>query len=212
MRCRRSAGSDMSVRQPLAYQRDASYSPAELQPSYAALPIWCTVPVAGSKTMRAPGKHVDSPYRPARSPAWIKMVLRRRIECVIGAWIPSRTAGSDHLGALLLGRLAPPRPGERRLRLDCVGAVGTGCSRSQGRRLLERLQPLATHPTRSAPKFPASTCPEPDGCSPSWCASPSTGAGPRPATYATPRTKGLLDDRDPTDADSAPRAGRQRHD
>jgi hypothetical protein len=43
----------MSVRQPLAYQRGASYSPAELQPSYAALPIWCTVPVAGSKTMRA---------------------------------------------------------------------------------------------------------------------------------------------------------------
>jgi bifunctional non-homologous end joining protein LigD len=71
------------------------------------------------------GKRLDSPYRPARSPAWIKVVLRRRIECVIGAWIPSRTADSNHLGALLLGRLAPPRPGGRRLRLDCVGAVGT---------------------------------------------------------------------------------------
>lgn len=156
------------------------------------------------------GKRVDSPYRPARSPAWIKVVLRRRIECVIGAWIPSRTAGSDHLGALLLGRLAPPRPGGWRLRLDCVGAVGTGWSQSQARRLLERLQPLARTSNPFRTQVPREYLSRARWVHPELVCLIEYRSWTQAGYLRHPSYKGLLDDRDPAGTDPSPRAGQPR--
>jgi bifunctional non-homologous end joining protein LigD len=94
------------------------------------------------------GKCVDSRYRPGRSSAWVKVVLRRRLEVWIGGWLPSRGGHGEGLGALLVGRLGPPRPNSGRLRLEFYGGVGTGWAVAEGRRLQRRLTELqrATSP------------------------------------------------------------------
>jgi hypothetical protein len=60
------------------------------------------------------GKRLDSPYRPGRSPAWIKHALRNRIE-VVGGWLPGKGNRTNQLGAPtprpthhLAGRLSIP--------------------------------------------------------------------------------------------------------
>ena len=42
------------------------------------------------------GKRLDSPYRPGRSPAWIKHALRNRIEVVVGGWLPGKGNRTNH--------------------------------------------------------------------------------------------------------------------
>jgi bifunctional non-homologous end joining protein LigD len=56
------------------------------------------------------GKRLDSPYRPGRSPAWLKHPLRQRIEVVVGGWTPGQGNRTNTLGALLLGLPRPHTP------------------------------------------------------------------------------------------------------
>lgn len=89
------------------------------------------------------GKAVDSRYRPGiRSSAWLKVVIRRKLEVWIGGWIPSKGGRGEGLGALLVGRPGPPRPNTGRIRLEFYGSVGTGWKAAEGRRLLARLTQL----------------------------------------------------------------------
>jgi bifunctional non-homologous end joining protein LigD len=100
-------------------------------------------------------KRRDSRYRPGRSTAWTKHPIRKRLEVVIGGWLPGQ-AGT--LGALLVGR---PVASTRR-RVEFVGAVGTGWSVASGRILQHQLEAiLFPQGQRSAfRKLPAA---EPDG-------------------------------------------------
>jgi bifunctional non-homologous end joining protein LigD len=85
------------------------------------------------------GKRLDSPYRPGRSPAWIKHALRNRIEVVVGGWTAGQGSRTNSLGALLLARPAADDP----TALEFVGAVGTGWTAATAGRLLEQLKGLA---------------------------------------------------------------------
>jgi bifunctional non-homologous end joining protein LigD len=86
------------------------------------------------------GKRLDSPYRPGRSPAWLKHALRSRIEVVVGGWTPGQGNRTNSLGALLLARPATDDPAA----LEFVGAVGTGWTAATATRLLQRLKGLAS--------------------------------------------------------------------
>lgn len=49
-------------------------------------------------------KRLESPYTPGkRSPAWVKVKIRRRQEFVVGGWAPGQGARHHRLGALLVG-------------------------------------------------------------------------------------------------------------
>jgi bifunctional non-homologous end joining protein LigD len=88
------------------------------------------------------GKRLDSPYRPGRSPAWEKHAIRRRLETAVGGWIPSNAGRGHGLGSLLLGRPAPLRDAGSRVRVEFVGAVGTGWTQDLARRILAQLSEL----------------------------------------------------------------------
>ena len=90
------------------------------------------------------GKRLDSPYRPGRSPAWIKHALRNRIEVVIGGWLPGKGNRTNQLGALLLGQPTAPSAGGGR-EIEFIGAVGTGWTIVTARQLLQQLTELHTH-------------------------------------------------------------------
>ena len=82
-------------------------------------------------------KRLDSRYRPgARSKDWIKIKHVRSIEVVIGGWV-ARDPDGRALKALLLGVPGPAG-------LGYVGAVGTGFSEAERRRLTGLLRGLAT--------------------------------------------------------------------
>ncbi|MDP8970529.1 MAG: non-homologous end-joining DNA ligase [Actinomycetota bacterium] len=65
-------------------------------------------------------KRAQSPYRPGRrSRDWRKIKLRRRIDCVIGGWLPGEGARAGRLGSLLVGLYDQGG-------LRYVGRVGSG--------------------------------------------------------------------------------------
>ncbi len=83
------------------------------------------------------GKRLSSRYEPGRrSPAWIKTVLLRAQEVVVGGWTAGEGSRATTLGALLLG--AHDDQG----RLRYLGDVGTGFTDRMLRDLLERLAAL----------------------------------------------------------------------
>src|SRR5882724_746227 len=71
------------------------------------------------------GKRLDSPYRPGRSPAWLKHPLRQRTQVVVGGWTPGQGNRTNTLGALLLGLPGPDTTTDGH-GLVFIGAVGTG--------------------------------------------------------------------------------------
>lgn len=82
-------------------------------------------------------KRRDGLYRPGRrSPTWRKIKVRDQREFVVGGWTPGQGARAGGLGALLLGF-------HEGTALRYAGRVGTGWDEAEGRRLLERLGPLA---------------------------------------------------------------------
>ncbi|HEX6143301.1 MAG TPA: DNA ligase D, partial [Geminicoccaceae bacterium] len=89
-------------------------------------------------------KRAEAPYRSGRSRSWIKAKCVRSDEFVVVGYSPSAAAGG--LGALILA----DREGEE---LRYAGRVGTGFKAAEGRRLLQRLEPLVR---KTAPvKVPA---------------------------------------------------------
>jgi len=87
-------------------------------------------------------KRTDSPYRPGRSPLWAKTPIRRRIEVVIGGWIPSGGGRGSGLGSFLVGRPHVGRAPGSPIEVEFAGGVGTGWSQALGRRLLTQLVEL----------------------------------------------------------------------
>lgn len=80
-------------------------------------------------------KHLDSPYRPGRSPLWVKSMVRATAELVIVGHITTSAAGGS-VGSLLVAGYDDS--GE----LVLVGQVGTGMSQRERRRLFELLDPI----------------------------------------------------------------------
>ena len=81
-------------------------------------------------------KRATSVYRPGkRSTDWRKIKVRRRVEAVIGGWLPGEGARSGWLGSLLVGLYDG---GELRY----VGRVGTGFDDAELARLGARLEAL----------------------------------------------------------------------
>jgi bifunctional non-homologous end joining protein LigD len=88
------------------------------------------------------GKRLDSPYRPGRSPAWLKHPLRQRIEVVVGGWTPGQGNRTNNLGAFFLGLPGPHTTADGQ-GLVFVGAVGTGWTQATATRLFRHLGELA---------------------------------------------------------------------
>lgn len=87
-------------------------------------------------------KRLDSPYQPGRSSDWGKHAIRKRIEVVLGGWIPSSDGQGSGLGSLLVGRPIVARAPGSPVRVEFVGGVGTGWSHALGRRILDQLLAL----------------------------------------------------------------------
>ncbi|OMC51973.1 DNA ligase [Mycolicibacterium fortuitum] len=87
-------------------------------------------------------KRLDSPYRPGRSPLWVKCPVRSTAEvAIVGYWPASAPTASTSIGALLLG--GRDEAGD----LVVVGRVGTGFSSTSRRHLYDLLQPIESpHP------------------------------------------------------------------
>jgi bifunctional non-homologous end joining protein LigD len=82
-------------------------------------------------------KRLDCPYVPGqRSKAWIKVKVTARDEFVVGGWQPGEGRREGEIGSLLLG--LPADDG----RLTFVGAVGTGFTEKELRRLRDRFAPI----------------------------------------------------------------------
>ena len=90
-------------------------------------------------------KRRDSRYEPGRrSPAWVKVKVRRQQELVVGGWLPGTGARAPTFGALLLGYHDPPSTdGGPAGPLRFAGRVGTGFSDRVLRELRTRLDALA---------------------------------------------------------------------
>ncbi len=112
-------------------------------------PAWATPPAfpgVGDATLEAArrrrlegvvAKRLDSAYLPGtRSRAWVKVRLVAAGEFVVGGWLPGTGSLAGHIGALLVG--LPTGDG----RLSYAGAVGTGFTEAERRRLGGRLAPL----------------------------------------------------------------------
>ncbi|BBY96338.1 ATP-dependent DNA ligase (plasmid) [Mycobacterium gallinarum] len=90
-------------------------------------------------------KHLDSPYRPGRSPLWVKTMVRATAELAIVGHIDTRSAGGS-VGTLLVAGYDDSGD------LLLVGQVGTGMSQRERRRLFELLDPIEiSHPPVSNP-------------------------------------------------------------
>ncbi len=91
-------------------------------------------------------KRCDSRYEPGRrSPAWVKVKVRRRQELVVGGWLPGAGARAPTFGALLLGYHDPPASDAAPAGpLRFAGRVGTGFRDALLRDLRARLDRLAT--------------------------------------------------------------------
>jgi bifunctional non-homologous end joining protein LigD len=82
-------------------------------------------------------KRLDSRYAPGRrSGAWLKIKNTRRVELVIGGWIPGRGRRSETIGALLVGY--HDETGDLRY----AGRVGSGLAEDDLVRLSEALEAL----------------------------------------------------------------------
>ena len=82
-------------------------------------------------------KRLDSPYRPGRSEAWLKVKAFEERVFVIGGFIPD---GASSLRSLLVARPQPGPPGGPG---GLAGLVGSGLAAAQRLRLRERLEALA---------------------------------------------------------------------
>lgn len=126
-------------------------------------PAWATPPAVfgdGTATMTVAdqrdlegvvAKRLDAPYVPgARSRNWLKVKRVTSDEFVVGGWQPGEGRREGTIGSLLLGLPAGRDDG----RLTFVGAVGTGFTEKELRRLGDRLAPLRTDESPFVEKLP----------------------------------------------------------
>ncbi|HEY7077512.1 MAG TPA: non-homologous end-joining DNA ligase [Solirubrobacteraceae bacterium] len=135
-------------------------------------------------------KRLDCPYIPGRrSPGWVKVKNFRRLEAVIGGWLPGEGNRGGRIGALLVGMYEDAE-------LKYAGRVGTGFTEAELKRLGALLEPLA-RPTspfegRQPPK-------ESRFVEPELVCSVDYGEWTQARTLRHPSYKGLRDDVDPAD-------------
>lgn len=95
-------------------------------------------------------KRLDSTYQPGkRSPAWVKVKVRRRQELVVGGWQPGEGGRAGRLGSLLVGYYDGGQ-------LRFAGKVGTGFSAAELDRLGGLLAELAVDESPFEPPPPSS--------------------------------------------------------
>ncbi len=90
-------------------------------------------------------KRLTGSYQPgSRSSAWVKVKLRRRQEFVIGGWLPGSGGLQGSLGSLLVGVYDESG-------LVYAGAVGSGLTDAERRRLLDEFQTSSECPFAGIP-------------------------------------------------------------
>jgi bifunctional non-homologous end joining protein LigD len=135
-------------------------------------------------------KRLDSPYLPGRrSSGWVKVKNFRRIDVVIGGWMPGEGRRGGRLGALLVGFY---EEGELRY----AGRVGSGFTETELDRLNRLLAPLERPDspfTGTAVKLPR----EARFVEPELVCAVEYGNWTQARTLRHPSYKGLRDDIDP---------------
>jgi bifunctional non-homologous end joining protein LigD len=135
-------------------------------------------------------KRLDCPYTPGRrSPGWVKVKNFRRVDAVIGGWLPGEGARGGRIGALLVGLYAEDG-------LVYAGRVGTGFTEAELTRLGQRLEPLARETSPFSGRQP------PKGSrfvEPELVCAVDYGEWTQARTLRHPSYKGLRDDVDPAD-------------
>jgi bifunctional non-homologous end joining protein LigD len=135
-------------------------------------------------------KRLDCPYLPGRrSPGWVKVKNFRRVEVVIGGWLPGEGSRGGRIGALLVGLYDD---GE----LKYAGRVGTGFTEAELKRLGDLLKPLARETTPFAGRQPPK---QSRFVEPELVCSVDYGEWTQAGTLRHPSYKGLRDDVDPAD-------------
>jgi bifunctional non-homologous end joining protein LigD len=135
-------------------------------------------------------KRLDCPYIPGRrSPGWVKVKNFRRVEAVIGGWLPGEGNRGGRIGALLVGLYDDGA-------LKYAGRVGTGFTEAELKRLGDLLEPL----TRDTSPFEGRQPPkESRFVEPELVCSVDYGEWTQAGTLRHPSYKGLRDDVDPAD-------------
>jgi hypothetical protein len=112
------------------------------------------------------GKRVDSPYRPGRSPAWIKHALRNRIEVVVGGWLPGKGNRTNQLGALLIGQPSQPSTAGEERGIGSSARSGPDGRSPPPANSCNSSPSCTPTPARSTPHCRASTPTTHAGCNP----------------------------------------------
>jgi bifunctional non-homologous end joining protein LigD len=132
-------------------------------------------------------KRRDSTYSPGRrSPAWVKVKNFRRIDVVIGGWVPGEGRRGGRIGALLVGFY---EEGELRY----AGRVGSGFTEAELDRVGRLLEPLERRDspfTSTAVKLPK----EAHFVEPRYVCAVEYGEWTQARTLRHPVYKGLRDD------------------
>ncbi len=133
-------------------------------------------------------KRVDCPYTPGRrSPTWVKVKNFRRIDVVIGGWLPGEGRRSGRLGALVVGFYEEDT-------LRYAGRVGTGFTETELDRLGRLLEPLARETSPFEGRQPPR---ETRFVEPELVCSVDYGEWTQARTLRHPSYKGIRDDVDP---------------
>jgi bifunctional non-homologous end joining protein LigD len=135
-------------------------------------------------------KRLDCPYMPGRrSPGWVKVKNFRRLDAVVGGWLPGEGSRGGRIGALLVGLYEDAE-------LRYVGRVGTGFTQAELVRLGERLAPLARDSSPFAGRQPPR---ESRFVEPELVCIVDYGEWTQARTLRHPSYKGLRDDLDSTE-------------
>jgi bifunctional non-homologous end joining protein LigD len=135
-------------------------------------------------------KRLDCPYTPGRrSTGWVKVKNFRRIDVVIGGWLPGEGRRGGRLGALVVGFY---EDGELRY----AGRVGTGFTEAELDRLGRLLEPLARETSPFSGRQPPR---ETHFVEPELVAAVEYGEWTQARTLRHPSYKGIRDDVRPED-------------
>jgi len=101
-------------------------------------------------------KRVKSTYQPgARSPDWIKIKKRLKLDLVIGGYIPGKGNREKYFGGLLLGAFKSGT-------LVYVGRVGSGFSEKELQEIVQDFEPISWSPFANSPSTPGVKWLKPD--------------------------------------------------
>jgi bifunctional non-homologous end joining protein LigD len=147
-------------------------------------------------------KRLDCPYTPGRrSPGWVKVKNFRRLDAVIGGWLPGEGARGGRIGAVLLGLYDGERSGDegaaRGGDLRYVGRAGSGFTEAELARMADRLAPLVRDASPFSGRQPPKAARFVD---PELVCAVDYGEWTQAGTLRHPVYRGLRDDVDPRDA------------